>query len=61
MIEPNNAPTIQRNALLDALKALKITQEQFSKLLKEDSYSCGYKDGFSDALIAMAQIIGIEK
>lgn len=61
MIEPlkNGAMTIQRAVILDGLRALYLTQAKFNRLLKEDSYACGYQEGFEDALLSIAQLVGI--
>jgi hypothetical protein len=55
----NGAMTIQRVVILDGLRALYLTQYKFNRLLKEDSYACGYREGFEDALISIAQMIGV--
>jgi hypothetical protein len=55
----NGAMTIQRAVILDGLRALYLTQYRFNRLLKEDSYTCGYREGFEDALISIAQMIGV--
>ena len=61
MAEPikNGAMTIQRVDILDGLQALYLTQARFSRLLIEDSYTCGYREGFADALVSVAQMIGM--
>lgn len=55
----NGAMTIQRADVLDGLRALYLTQYKFNRLLKEDSYTCGYREGFEDALLSIAQLIGV--
>ncbi len=55
----NGAMTIQRADVLDGLQALYLAQYRFNRLLKEDSYTCGYKEGFEDALQTIAQMIGL--
>ena len=55
----NGAMTIQRAVILDGLRALYLTQYKFNRLLKEDSYTCGYREGFEDALLSLAQMIGV--
>lgn len=55
----NGAMTIQRAVILDGLRALYSTQARFNRLLKEDSYASGYREGFEDALFSMAQMMGV--
>lgn len=55
----NGAMTVQRAVVLDGLKALYLTQHKFDRFLKEDGYACGYREGFEDALLSMAQMIGV--
>lgn len=55
----NGVMTIQRAVILDGLRALYLTQYKFNRLLKEDSYACGYREGFEDALLSLAQMIGV--
>ncbi len=50
---------IHRADLLDGLRALFLAQRRFDRLLKEDSYACGYREGFEDALQSMAQMMGV--
>jgi hypothetical protein len=57
----NGAMTIQRAALLDGLRALYLAQSKFNRFLREDSYACGYREGFEDALLSMAQLIGVSE
>lgn len=51
--------TIQRANILDGLRALYLTQHKFGRILKEDNYTCGYREGFEDALLSIAQMIGV--
>jgi hypothetical protein len=55
----NGAMTIQRAVVLDGLRALYLTQNRFNRILKEDGYACGYREGFEDALLSIAQMIGV--
>lgn len=57
----NGAMTIQRATILDGLRALYLAQAKFNRLLKEDSYACGYREGFEDALLSVAQMIGVSE
>jgi hypothetical protein len=50
---------IHRSDVLDGLRALFLAQHRFDRLLKEDSYTCGYREGFEDALLSVAQLIGV--
>jgi len=50
---------IHRTTLLDGFRALYLTHLRFDPLLKEDSYSCGYRDGFEASLRALAELMGI--
>ncbi|GAB4435541.1 MAG: hypothetical protein Kow0031_17290 [Anaerolineae bacterium] len=50
---------IHRADILDGLRALFLAQRRFDRLLKEDSYSCGYREGFEDALQSVAQLMGV--
>ena len=55
----NGAMTIQRAVLLDGLRALYLTQYKFDRFLKEDGYACGYREGFEDALLSLAHMVGV--
>ena len=55
----NGAMTVQRAVLLDGLKALYLTQYKFDRFLKEDGYACGYREGFEDALLSIAHMVGV--
>lgn len=61
MAEPlkNGSMTIQRAVLLDGLRALYLAQHKFDRFLKEDSYACGYREGFEDALLSIAHMVGV--
>jgi hypothetical protein len=50
---------IHRSDILAGIKALYIAQNGTDHLLKEDSYSCGYKEGFETALFSLAQLLGV--
>ena len=50
---------IHRADILDGLRALYLAQHRFDRILKEDSYACGYRDGFEDALMSLAQMVGV--
>lgn len=55
----NGSMTIQRAVVLDGLRALYLTQYKFDRFLKEDGYACGYREGFEDALLSMAHMVGV--
>ncbi len=60
--EFKNGPVLlQRSVILDGLRALYLTQHRFDRFLKEDSYACGYREGFEDALLSVAQMVGVAK
>ena len=55
----NGAIHLHRADILDGLRALYLTQLKFDRFLKEDSYACGYREGFEDALLSIAQMVGV--
>ena len=55
----NGNVLLHRSDILDGLRALHLAQIKFEHLSREDSYSCGFRDGFEDALISVAQLVGV--
>lgn len=55
----NDSNLIKRAIVLDGLRAIYLTQHKFDRFLKEDSYACGYREGFEDALLSIAQMVGV--
>jgi hypothetical protein len=50
---------IHRSTILDGICALYVAQQKFDRFLKEDQYTCGYREGFEDALLSLAQMVGV--
>ncbi len=50
---------IHRSVVLDGLRGLYLAQHRFSRVLKEENYACGYRDGFEDALHSLAEMAGV--
>lgn len=57
----NEGLFMNRAIVLDGLKALFLMQLNFDRLLKENSYACGYREGYTEALHTVAQMIGVAK
>ena len=50
---------IHRAVILNGLRALYLTQVAGEILLKEESFASGYRQGFEDALRAVACLTGV--
>lgn len=50
---------VHRGDAIDRLKALHLTARQFDHVSSQDSYSCGYRSGYEDALRAVACGLGV--
>jgi hypothetical protein len=60
MINSNkNSALVHRSDISDGIRALYISQSKMDHLLKEDSYSWGYKEGFETALLSLSQLLGV--
>ncbi len=58
--QPNErAVLICRAEVLDGLQSLHITHQKMDQHLKQDPYTCGYREGFEDALQVLAQMVGL--
>lgn len=53
----NGAATIQRAIVFDGLRSLCFAHRRLGRLT-EGSHACGYREGFEDALQAVAHLIG---
>lgn len=56
----NGSPTIQRAIVQDGISAILRTLSRMSGIIREDSYSVGFQDGYIAACLAIAELIGID-
>jgi hypothetical protein len=49
---------IHQDTLVAGLKALLMAHSRSGIIAKEDSYSCGYRDGFEASLDSIAHLVG---
>ena len=63
MADPMKMDTalLHRSTILNGLRALYLAHNRSDRFLKEESYACGYREGFQDALESIAQMVGVSE
>jgi hypothetical protein len=58
MVGMASSKYIHQDSLISGLTALYLAHERSGVISKEESYTCGYRDGFEASLDAIAQLVG---